>query len=169
MTSARLRFGLFVATVLALPAALMAIADPQLRDLGKLTMIVSPGIAGFALAPQYLRSASTVSWRWVFGAAAITLLVALGALVVAAAMGAASFELQLPALGVIAGAAGWPLSVSGGGASADDPGVHRVLRHLSRASHAAQLGCSCCAACPRGRIPCAPLTSDQCTRSISYC
>lgn len=104
--SARLRFGLFIAAVLALPAALMATADPQLRDLGKLAMILSPGIAGFALAPRPRRRASSVSWTWVWGAAAITLLVALGALVVAVALGAASLEVQATSLGVIASAAG---------------------------------------------------------------
>lgn len=105
MASAKLRFGLFVATVLAFPAALMATSDPQLRDLGKLAMILSPGIAGFSLAPKPLRRASSVSWKWVCGAAAITLLVALGALVVAIAFGAASFELRATPLGVIASAA----------------------------------------------------------------
>ncbi|MCC7004275.1 MAG: hypothetical protein IT357_19125 [Gemmatimonadaceae bacterium] len=106
MASAKLRFALFVAIVLALPAALMASTDAELRDLGKLAMIVSPAIAGFALAPRSPRRASHVSWRWVSGAAIITLLVALGALAVAVAVGAASVALTPTPFRNIASAVG---------------------------------------------------------------
>lgn len=44
-----IRFGLFIAAVLALPAALMVQADPQLVELGKLVMILSPAVAGLLL------------------------------------------------------------------------------------------------------------------------
>ena len=106
MASARIRFALFVAIVLALPAVLMASADAQLRELGKLAMILSPAIAGLALAPRSARRASHVSWPWVSGAAIITLFVALGALAVAVAVGAASVALTPTPFSVIASAAG---------------------------------------------------------------
>lgn len=44
-----IRFAIFVAVVLALPASLMAQADPQLVELGKLAMILSPAVAGLLL------------------------------------------------------------------------------------------------------------------------
>ncbi len=106
MASAQIRFGLFVAIVLTVPAALMATPDSQLVDLGKLTMILSPGVAGLALSADRRIGLSGVSWKWVSGAAAITLLVALGALAVAIAAGAASFQQSGASLRVIASAAG---------------------------------------------------------------
>lgn len=106
MAFAWLRFVLFVVIVLALPAVLMATADPQLVDLGKLAMILSPALAGLALSARRWNRDSGTSWRWVVGAAATTLLVALGALGVAVAVGAASFRLQDTPLDSIMASAG---------------------------------------------------------------
>lgn len=106
MTSARLRFAVFVIIVLALPAGLMARADPRLVDLGKLMMILSPAVAGLALSAKRWNRDSGPSWGWVLGAAAITLFVALGALGVAIAVGAASFNLQATPLDAILGPLG---------------------------------------------------------------
>jgi hypothetical protein len=103
---ARLRFALFVIIVLALPAGLMAAADPQLVDLGKLTMILSPAVAGLALSPRRWDRGSGLRWTWILGAAAVTLLVALGSLAVAIAVGAASFRSQGSALEAIIGPMG---------------------------------------------------------------
>ena len=106
MTFARLRFAVFVVIVLALPAGLMAASDPQLVDLGKLVMILSPAVAGLALSAERWKRGSGASWAWVVGGAAITLLVALGALGVAVAVGAASFRLQDTPLDAVIGSAG---------------------------------------------------------------
>lgn len=106
MTFARLRFAVFVIIVLALPAGLMAAPDPQLVDLGKLVMILSPAVAGLALSAERWKRGSGASYAWVVGAAAITLLVALGALGVAVAVGAASFRLQDTPLDAVVGSAG---------------------------------------------------------------
>ena len=106
MTFARLRFAVFVVIVLALPAGLMAASDPQLVDLGKLVMILSPAVAGLALSAERWKRGSGAFWAWVVGAAAITLLVALGALGVAVAVGAASFRLQDTPLDAVIGSAG---------------------------------------------------------------
>lgn len=106
MVFARLRFVLFVIVVLALPAGLMATTDPQLVELGKLVMILSPAFAGLALSAKRWNRDSGTSWRWVLGAGAITLFVALGALGVAIAAGAASFRLQDAPLDAIIGSAG---------------------------------------------------------------
>lgn len=92
MAFARLRFALFVVTVLALPAGLMATADTQLVDLGKLTMILSPAAAGLALSTKRWSRGPALSWGWVVGAGVMTLLVAFGALGVAIAVGAASIQ-----------------------------------------------------------------------------
>jgi hypothetical protein len=105
---ARLRFALFVIIVLAVPAGLMATADPQLVDLGKLTMILSPAIAGLALSPRRWDRGSGLRWAWIPGAAAVTLFVALGSLAVAFAVGAANFQSQGKALEAIIG----PMGVS---------------------------------------------------------
>ncbi len=106
MTFARLRFAFFVTIVLALPAGLMATTDPQLVELGKLAMILSPAAAGLALSAKRWNRDSGTSWRWVLGAGAITLFIALGALGVAIAAGAASFRLQDAPLDAIIGSAG---------------------------------------------------------------
>ena len=103
---AQFRFALFVIIVLALPAGLMAATDPQLVDLGKLTMILGPAVAGLALSPSRWDRGSGVRWTWILGAAAVTLLVALGSLAVAVAVGAASVQLQGAALEAIIGPMG---------------------------------------------------------------
>lgn len=92
MISARIRFAAFVAVVLGLPAALMAAEDPQLTDLGKLVMILSPAVAGLALNWGLGDKGMTARWRWVGLAAAITLIVALATLGIGLAAGAASFR-----------------------------------------------------------------------------
>ena len=46
LTNPKFRFAVFAAAVLVLPAGLMATGDPRLRDLGKLAMILLPGITG---------------------------------------------------------------------------------------------------------------------------
>jgi hypothetical protein len=103
---AQLRFGLFIVIVLALPAALMATAYPQLVDLGKLTMILGPAVAGLALSAKRWTIGSGISWKWVLGSAAVTLLVALAALGAAVAVGAASFRLEGTPVDAIIGSAG---------------------------------------------------------------
>lgn len=106
MGFARLRFILFVVIVLALPAGLMATAEPQLVELGKLTMILSPAVAGLALSSRRWDRGSSLVWPWILGAAAVTLLVALGSLAVAIAVGAASFQSQGAAFEAIIGSMG---------------------------------------------------------------
>jgi len=91
---ARLRFVLFVIIVLALPAGLMATTDPQLVDLGKLAMILSPAVAGLALSPRRWDRGSNTRWTWIAAAAAVTLLVALGSLAVAVAVAARAASFQ---------------------------------------------------------------------------
>lgn len=90
--SARVRFAVFVALVLALPGGLMAVDDPQVRDLGKLAMILSPAVAGFLLSRGLPGAATPRRWRWVARAAAITLAVAGLALAVAFITGVAAFR-----------------------------------------------------------------------------
>ncbi len=106
MAFAQLRFGIFVVIVLALPALLMATADPQLVDLGKLTMILGPAVAGLALSATRWKRGAPISWSWVLGSAGITLLVACAALGIAIAAGAASFRLQDTPVGAIMGSVG---------------------------------------------------------------
>ena len=62
--------------VLILPGSLMAIGDPELVDLGKLTLILSPAVAGLALNMGFGNRGERVQWRSVGGAALITLTVA---------------------------------------------------------------------------------------------
>jgi hypothetical protein len=103
---ARLRFVVFIIIVLGLPAGLMAATDPQLVDLGKLAMILSPAVAGLALSTKRWSRGSATSWGWISGAAAITLLITLGALSVAIAVGAASFRLEDTPLDAVMRSAG---------------------------------------------------------------
>ena len=103
---ARLRFVVFIIIVLGLPAGLMAATDPQLVDLGKLAMILSPAVAGLALSTKRWSRGSATSWGWISGAATITLLVTLGALSVAIAVGAASFRLEDTPLDAVMRSAG---------------------------------------------------------------
>ena len=74
--AARARFVLFCLIVLALPGALMALGDPQLVNLGKLALILSPAVAGLALNVGLGNRGERVQWRGVGVAALITLTVA---------------------------------------------------------------------------------------------
>ncbi|TAL33117.1 MAG: CPBP family intramembrane metalloprotease [Phenylobacterium sp.] len=87
-----IRFAIFVAVVLALPASLMAQADPQLVELGKLAMILSPAVAGLLLNWGVGGARGKRRWAWVAGAAGVTLAIAGGALAVAFLAGAARFS-----------------------------------------------------------------------------
>lgn len=89
--SARLRFGVFCAVVLGGPAALMSAGDPQLADLGKLVMILSPGLAGLALNLGLGYRGERTCWRWVGWAPAVVLGVAGVALVASLAAGGSTF------------------------------------------------------------------------------
>lgn len=100
---AHLRFVLFAAIVLGAPAWLMAAPDPGLVDLGKLTMILSPAIAGLTLSPQPLGLRSKVRWVWVARAGALTLAVALASTAVAMLAGAADFHAREMSLAAILG------------------------------------------------------------------
>jgi membrane protease YdiL (CAAX protease family) len=90
MTVAHIKFGAFVVAVLGLPGALMATGDPRLVELGKLVMILSPGLAGIALNWGLGDRGSRTRWSWVGVAPAVTLAVTLCALAAALAAGAAS-------------------------------------------------------------------------------
>ena len=90
----RLRFLLFCVIVLALPGGLMALDDPQVGDLGKLALILSPAVAGLALNPGLGKRTHPIKWRQVGLAALITLTIAGLALAVAVATGAAGFSGQ---------------------------------------------------------------------------
>jgi hypothetical protein len=89
---ATLKFGMFVAFVLAPPASLMATGEPRLVDLGKLAMILSPGLAGLVLNRGLGDRGNQARWAWAGLAVAFTLAVAVGALAVAMAAGAVSFQ-----------------------------------------------------------------------------
>ncbi len=91
MTVARVKFAIFIAVVLALPAALMALGDPQARDLGKLAMIISPGLTGFILNGGLGDYGMCAPWRKVTFAALVTLAVAGSALAIAICAGAVPF------------------------------------------------------------------------------
>lgn len=94
MTIAHLRFAIFASIVLGVPAVLMAAPDAGLVDLGKLTMILSPAIAGLALSPRRRERRSKVRWVWVACAGALTLAIALASLAVALLAGAAAFHVR---------------------------------------------------------------------------
>jgi uncharacterized protein len=106
LKAAPVMFGVFVAIVLGLPAALMAAGEPRLADLGKLAMIVLPGPAGWILNRGLGDRGQRARWSWVALAAAITLAVAIGALGVAMAAGAARFQASGASPGVLLKAAG---------------------------------------------------------------
>lgn len=102
----RLRFAIFVAAVLALPAALMAQGDPRLVELGKLAMILTPALAGLLLNWGVGGVKGTTRWGWVAAAAWMTLAIAGSALAVAFLAGAARFSptgVSLPGLLAVAG------------------------------------------------------------------
>ena len=70
----------------------MAAGDPRLTDLGKLALILSPGLAGLILNRGLGDRGLRPRWAWAPGAAGVTLAVAFGALVAAWLGGAASFS-----------------------------------------------------------------------------
>ena len=87
----------------------MATGDPRLADLGKLAMILSPGLAGLLLNRGLGDRGLRPRWIWVLGAAGVTLIVALGAIIAAGFGGAAGFAPRstspqgiLPMIGVSA-------------------------------------------------------------------
>lgn len=92
--AARVRFLLFCAIALGLPALLMALNGPPLEDLGKLVMILSPAVAGLALNGGLGKREGPRRWRWVGGAALVTACVAGLALAAALLSGAAGFSGQ---------------------------------------------------------------------------
>ncbi|WP_309644542.1 type II CAAX prenyl endopeptidase Rce1 family protein [Phenylobacterium sp.] len=92
MITAWVKFAVFVVAVLALPAALMASGDPQVVDLGKLAMILSPGVAGLALNFGLGDRGLKARWGQVALAAGVTLAVVAAALVPAFASGLAAFR-----------------------------------------------------------------------------
>lgn len=106
LSGAIIRFGVFVAVVLALPASLMASGDPRLADLGKLAMIASPGLAGLVLNRGLGDRGARTRWGWVGLAAVVTLAVAVGALAAAMAAGAVDFQHISASPSAILGAAG---------------------------------------------------------------
>lgn len=77
----------------------MATGDPRLTELGKLAMILSPGLAGVLLNRGLGDRGLRPRWAWAPGAAAVTLAVALGALIVAWTGGAAHFSRETAAPG----------------------------------------------------------------------
>jgi hypothetical protein len=90
---ARVRFWIFVVLVLGVPAVLMAAGDPRTTDLGKLALILGPAVFGLALnASVGNRRQSPANWGRVGVAAAVTLLVATGAVAAALALGGAQFQ-----------------------------------------------------------------------------
>lgn len=105
MNAAQVRFGVFATAVLLVPGVLMATGAPQLIDLGKLAMILGPGLFGLILNRGLGESGAPRSWGWVALAAGLTLGVVLAALAVALAGGAVTFQpTGAPASAVLASA-----------------------------------------------------------------
>ena len=90
--AARVRFLAFCVIVLGLPGGLMALGDPQLGDLGKLALILSPAVAGLALNLGLGKRAGSIRWREVGGAALVTLTIVGLALAVSLLTGASTFS-----------------------------------------------------------------------------
>jgi hypothetical protein len=88
---AMFRFIAFCLIVLALPGGLMSTGDPQLIDLGKLALILSPAVAGLALNAGLGHRGERVQWHAVAIAALVTLSVAGIALAVSLLAGASMF------------------------------------------------------------------------------
>ncbi len=85
------KFILFCLIVLAGPGALMSLDDPQLVDLGRLALILSPGIAGVILNAGLGNRGVGIHWGVVGGAALVTLTIAGIALGVSLAAGTSVF------------------------------------------------------------------------------
>jgi len=100
---ARVRFWVFVVLVLGAPAVLMASADPRATDLGKLALILGPATFGLALNVGFgVRGRGAANWSRVGVAAAVTVLVATGAVAVALVFGAAQFQAAATTPGSVA-------------------------------------------------------------------
>lgn len=95
--AAQARFAVFVLAVLALPGGLMALGDPRMADLGKLALILSPGLAGLILNRGLGEGEARPRWGWVALAAGVTLGVAGLALVAALISGVAAWPEAVPA------------------------------------------------------------------------
>lgn len=106
MSAARVEFAAFVAVVLVLPGVLMATRDPQLIDIGKLLMILSPALMGLILNRGLGDRGKKARWAWVGLAAAVTLTIVAIAVSVAMAAGAVSFQPAAPDPGAILASAG---------------------------------------------------------------
>lgn len=102
MNAARVKFGIFVLAVLALPGGLMALRDPRIGDLGKLVMILAPAVAGLALNWGTGDRGAKPRWSGVALAAAVTLTVAALALAAAFAAGVAAIRQAPPGPEVLA-------------------------------------------------------------------
>lgn len=89
MIQAHIRFLAFVAIVLGLPAAFMAQGGQQMTDLGKLALILSPGVAGLILNGGLGARDGARRWGVVPLAAGVTTLIAAGALSISLAAGSA--------------------------------------------------------------------------------
>jgi len=95
--AARARFAAFVLAVLALPGGLMALGDPRMVDLGKLALILSPGLAGLILNRGLGEGGARPRWGWVAAAAGVTLAVAGLALAAALVSGVGAWPGAIPA------------------------------------------------------------------------
>lgn len=88
---ARVRFLAFLVIVLGLPALLMSRGGQQMIDLGKLSLVLLPGVAGLILNGGLGKETIARSWRRVGLAAGVTISVSVGTLAVSLAAGAAAF------------------------------------------------------------------------------
>lgn len=91
MNAARMKFAVFVLAVLVLPGGLMSLGG-QMVDLGKLAMILSPGLAGLILNRGLGERGVKPRWGAVALGAGVTLAVAVLALVPAFASGVAAIR-----------------------------------------------------------------------------
>lgn len=92
MNLARVKFAVFAAIVLGLPAGLVSLGVSHGLDLAKLALILSPAIVGFALNGRLGPRGERARLGQVGFAAAVTLAVAVGALAVALAASAVDFS-----------------------------------------------------------------------------
>lgn len=92
--SAAWRFALFCGLVLALPAVIMAAGrdDPRLVDLGKLALILGPGVLGLALNDGLGWRGAAKRPAWIGLAALVTLAITAGAFAAGIAAGGVSFD-----------------------------------------------------------------------------
>lgn len=103
--SPSLRFLLFAALVLGLPAALMASGDPDTVNLGKLALILGPAVFG-SILKRGLAEPGAPALREVGRAVLVTVAVAVVAVGAAALVGVARFTPSGASLSSVATAAG---------------------------------------------------------------